>query len=148
MWKNTEVGPMKLELQSGKREWAMTFPIYTLLAPGFRRFGNEKRWNFRYTTKLAGRRPTGNEIWQICNSCWDGFQTLRLFSSPRLLLCLAVADSLTKYITILLTIRVTKHLIQIRRGDSTTDETLRIYLLFPDICLNCCIVLTLIYPVQ
>lgn len=36
--------------------------IYMLLAPEFRRFGNEKRSNFRYTTKLSGPRPTGNEI--------------------------------------------------------------------------------------
>lgn len=33
-----------------------------LLAPEFRRFGNEKRLNFQYTTKLSGPRPTGNEI--------------------------------------------------------------------------------------
>lgn len=51
--------------------------IYMLLAPEFRRFDNEKRSNFRYTTKLSGPRPTGNEIWQICNSCCcDHFQTL------------------------------------------------------------------------
>lgn len=31
---------MKLELQSGKREWAMTFPIYTLLARGWARGGS------------------------------------------------------------------------------------------------------------